>query len=172
MEPIRILVIDDEPVICNGCQQSLADRGHSVDARMTGREALEALRIPRKGEIDMNHAEGGVGVDAAKGHKILIMEDEKSVAEGLQMILEEEGYEVDLAFTGRSAMDTLRKKGVDLLVADLRLPDMDGMEVVREVKAEAAVYQSHCDHRLPLRILGRGRHEARRIRLPAKTLSG
>ena len=31
-------------------------------------------------------------------------------------------------------MDTLRKKGVDLLVADLRLPDMDGMEVVREVK--------------------------------------
>jgi DNA-binding NtrC family response regulator len=84
----------------------------------------------------MNHAEGGVGVDAAKGHKILIMEDEKSVAEGLQMILEEEGYEVDLAFTGRSAMDTLRKKGVDLLVADLRVPDMDGMEVVREVKAK------------------------------------
>jgi len=134
VEPIRILVIDDEPVICNGCQQSLAERGHSVDARMTGRETLEALRIPRKGEIDMNHAEGGVGVDVAKGHKILIMEDEKSVAEGLQMILEEEGYEVDLAFTGRSAMDTLREKGVDLLVADLRLSDMDGMEVVREVK--------------------------------------
>ena len=82
----------------------------------------------------MNHAEGGV--DAAKGHKILITEDEKSVAEGLQMILEEEGYEVDIAFTGRSAMDTLRKKGVDLLVADLRLPDMDGMEVVREVQAK------------------------------------
>ena len=43
MEPIRILVIDDEPVICNGCQQSLADRGHSVDARMTGREGLDAI---------------------------------------------------------------------------------------------------------------------------------
>jgi len=85
---------------------------------------------------DMNNAEWGVGVDSAKGQKILIMEDETSVAEGLQMILEDEGYEVDLAFTGRSAMDTLRKKGVDLLVADLRLPDMDGMEVVREVKAK------------------------------------
>lgn len=84
----------------------------------------------------MNHAEWRVGVDPAKGQKILIMEDETSVAEGLQMILEEEGYEVDLAFTGRSAMDSLRKKGVDLLVADLRLPDMDGMEVVREVKAK------------------------------------
>ena len=134
MELIRILVIDDEPVVCDGCRRSLADRGHSVDARMTRREGLEALRIPRKGRIDMNHAEWGVGVKAAKGQKILIIEDEMSVAEGMQMILEEEGYEVDLAFTGRSAMNTLRKKGVDLLVADLRLPDMDGMEVVREVK--------------------------------------
>jgi len=43
VEPIRILVIDDEPVICNGCQQSLADRGHSVDARLTGREGLDAI---------------------------------------------------------------------------------------------------------------------------------
>jgi len=84
----------------------------------------------------MNSAEWGVGVGSAKAQTILIMEDETSVAEGLQMILEDEGYEVDLAFTGRSAMDTLRKKGVDLLVADLRLPDMDGMEVVREVKAK------------------------------------
>jgi CheY-like chemotaxis protein len=48
VEPIRILVIDDEPAICNGCQRSLAGRRHSVDARLTGREALEALRIPRK----------------------------------------------------------------------------------------------------------------------------
>jgi len=84
----------------------------------------------------MNSAEWGVGVDPGKGQKVLIMEDETSVAEGLQMILEDEGYEVDIASTGRSAMDTLRKKGVDLLVADLRLPDMDGMEVVREVKAK------------------------------------
>jgi DNA-binding NtrC family response regulator len=43
VEPIHILVIDDEPVICNGCRQSLADRGHSVEARMTGREGLEAI---------------------------------------------------------------------------------------------------------------------------------
>lgn len=43
MEPIRILVIDDEPVICEGCRECLADRGHSVDTRMTGREGLEAI---------------------------------------------------------------------------------------------------------------------------------
>lgn len=139
MEPIRILVIDDEPAICNGCQRSLAGRRHSVDARMTGREALEALRIPRKGGIymnNMNNAEWGVDVESAKRPKILIVEDETSIAEGLLMILEDQGFEVDLAFTGRRAMDALRKRNVDLLVADLRLPDMDGMEVVREVKAK------------------------------------
>jgi len=43
LEPIRILVIDDEPVICEGCRECLADRGHSVDTRMTGREGLEAI---------------------------------------------------------------------------------------------------------------------------------
>jgi DNA-binding NtrC family response regulator len=97
---------------------------------------LLSFKISGEGGIYMKNAEWGVGVNSAKGQKVLIMEDETSVAEGLQMILEDEGYEVDLAFSGRSAMDTLRKKGVDLLVADLRLPDMDGMEVVREVKAK------------------------------------
>ena len=65
---------------------------------------------------------------------ILVMEDEASVAKGLQMVLTEEGYDVDVAMTGGSALDTFNKKGFDLLVADLRLPDIDGMEVVRRVK--------------------------------------
>lgn len=65
---------------------------------------------------------------------ILVMEDEASVAQGLQMVLTEEGYDVDVAMTGGSALDTFNKKDFDLLVADLRLPDIDGMEVVRRVK--------------------------------------
>ena len=65
---------------------------------------------------------------------ILVMEDEPSVAQGLQMVLNEEGYNVDVAMTGGSALDTFDKKGFDLLVADLRLPDIDGMEVIRRVK--------------------------------------
>ncbi|MFC1580497.1 ATP-binding protein [Thermodesulfobacteriota bacterium] len=67
---------------------------------------------------------------------ILLMEDESSVAQGLQMVLHEEGYTVDLAMTGQSALSTLSSKGFDLLVADLRLPDMDGMEVIKRVKDE------------------------------------
>jgi DNA-binding NtrC family response regulator len=69
-----------------------------------------------------------------KAPEILVMEDETSLAKGLRMILEKEGYHVDTAATGHSAMDALRKKGFDLLVADLRLPDMDGMDIIREVR--------------------------------------
>lgn len=67
---------------------------------------------------------------------ILIMEDEEIVAKGLEMILTEEGYDVDLAFTGEQALETFSSDKFDLLIADLRLPDIDGMEVVKTVKEE------------------------------------
>ena len=65
---------------------------------------------------------------------ILIMEDDDSVARGLQMILTKEGYTVDWAPTGRGALDKCGQKPFDLLMADLRLPDINGMEVIKQVK--------------------------------------
>ena len=65
---------------------------------------------------------------------ILVMEDDLSVAKGLEMVLSEEGYTVNLAGTGELAMEAFRQKRFDLLVADLRLPDIDGMEVIKQVK--------------------------------------
>lgn len=65
---------------------------------------------------------------------ILIMEDDVNLARGLKMILDEEGYNVDLQNTGQGAMDAMDLADYDLLMADLRLPDIDGMEVVRQVK--------------------------------------
>jgi DNA-binding NtrC family response regulator len=65
---------------------------------------------------------------------ILVMEDETTVAKGLEMVLSEAGYQVALAATGHSALNTMFTKRFDLLVADLRLPDMDGMDVIKQVK--------------------------------------
>ncbi len=65
---------------------------------------------------------------------ILVMEDETTVAKGLQMVLSEAGYQVALAATGHAALDTMFTKQFDLMVADLRLPDMDGMDVIKLVK--------------------------------------
>lgn len=67
--------------------------------------------------------------------QILVMEDDLTVATGLKMVLDEDGFNVDLAGTGELAMDAFRQKRFDLLVADLRLPDVNGMDVIREIKA-------------------------------------
>lgn len=67
---------------------------------------------------------------------ILVMEDDLSVAQGLEMVLREDGFDVNLAGTGELAMEAFRNKQFDLLVADLRLPDIDGMEVIRRIKAQ------------------------------------
>jgi len=82
----------------------------------------------------MEQIQKTVGTEPQGFSQVLIMEDEPSVAKGLQMILTENGYIVDLARTGQSALETFYKKGFDLLVADLRLPDIDGMEVIRKIK--------------------------------------
>lgn len=65
---------------------------------------------------------------------ILVMEDDLSVARGLEMVLSEEGYTVDLAKTGRLALEAFKRGRFDLLVADIRLPDIDGMEVIKQVR--------------------------------------
>ena len=65
---------------------------------------------------------------------ILVMEDDLNVAKGLEMVLNEEGYAVDLAATGELAMKAFKEKRFNLLVADLRLPDIDGMTIIKQVK--------------------------------------
>ena len=65
---------------------------------------------------------------------ILIMEDDLNVARGLKMVLDEEGYDVDLRDTGHGALDALEMGNYNLLMADIRLPDIDGMEVIRKVR--------------------------------------
>ena len=66
---------------------------------------------------------------------VLLVEDEMSVAKGLKMVMDEEGYDVDLADTGLVALNKFRAQQFDLMVADLRLPDIDGMEVIEQVRA-------------------------------------
>jgi len=68
--------------------------------------------------------------------KILLMEDETNVAKGLKLVLGEAGYEVDWAETGKRALELFRRKTYDLVLADLCLPDIDGMEVIKEVRQQ------------------------------------
>ena len=72
--------------------------------------------------------------DRSAQANILVMEDEESVAKGLELVLEEEGYAVDLAMNGKSAIENIQTKDFDVLVADLRLPDINGMDVIRMIR--------------------------------------
>lgn len=83
----------------------------------------------------MNAIQETVKSEIAYRPHVLLMEDEVNVAKGLEMVMREEGYEVDLALTGQKALDMIRSIEFDLLVADLRLPDMDGMDVVQHLRA-------------------------------------
>ncbi len=67
--------------------------------------------------------------------KILLAEDDKLLAEGLSMILRDNGYMVDLASTGTDADYALTVSEYDLLILDLGLPKMDGLEVMRRMRS-------------------------------------
>src|SRR5512143_2957594 len=66
--------------------------------------------------------------------KILLVDDEPSIRQLLSYRLRREGYEVLLAENGRDAIGLLERGGVDLLVSDIRMPDMSGVEVLRRAK--------------------------------------
>jgi two-component system alkaline phosphatase synthesis response regulator PhoP len=66
---------------------------------------------------------------------ILIVEDEFAVARGIQFALQQEGYEVVVARSGEEGLDLASNQAPDLVVLDVRLPGMDGFEVLRRLRA-------------------------------------
>ncbi|WP_022668511.1 sigma-54-dependent transcriptional regulator [Desulfospira joergensenii] len=67
-------------------------------------------------------------------HKILVVDDEPSMREFLEVLLSKEGYGVELAKNGKQALGLIRKNRYDLVLSDIRLGDITGLDVLREVK--------------------------------------
>lgn len=66
--------------------------------------------------------------------RILIVEDEKDLCQMIAKSLKESGYEVDIANNGNEAMELLDVENYDLIVLDLNLPEIDGMEILEEFR--------------------------------------
>lgn len=66
--------------------------------------------------------------------KILVVEDESKIARFIQLELEYEGYEVTIAGDGRTGLDTYKEGGFDLILLDLMLPRLSGIEVCRRIR--------------------------------------
>ena len=77
--------------------------------------------------------------------KILVVEDEAHLAKGLQFNLEREGYLVTLVDNGQSAVEILSKEDFDLMILDIMLPKLTGLEVARRIR--------NTDMRFPILML-------------------
>jgi len=71
--------------------------------------------------------------------KILIIEDEKKIARFLELELKYEGYEVEIANNGREGLEKALKDKVDLIILDLMLPKLSGIEVCRRLRNKSEI---------------------------------
>jgi len=67
---------------------------------------------------------------------ILVVDDDKSILRTFTRILQKSGYAVDVAETGREAMDKAENQHYDLALVDIRLPDMDGTDLIAKLKKQ------------------------------------
>ena len=71
--------------------------------------------------------------------KILVVDDEKVMVKGIRFNLENEGYTVDVGYNGRQAVDLARDNDYDLIILDLMMPEVDGLEACMEIRSFSSV---------------------------------
>lgn len=90
------------------------------------------------------------------GARILLIEDNADLAEGIEYNLKLEGYEVRVAGDGRVGVDAVRAWQPDVVLLDLMLPEMDGYQVLRTIRSDG--------NRVPVVILSARGEEADKVR--------
>lgn len=88
--------------------------------------------------------------------RVLIVDDEPAILRFLRASLESQGYIVSVAGDARTSLDLVRKGAADLLVLDLGLPDMDGLEVVKRIRDGGAS--------LPIIVLSSRENESAKVK--------
>jgi two-component system KDP operon response regulator KdpE len=81
----------------------------------------------------------GPGTSGADGQRILVVDDEAAMRRALRASLEARGYRVELAAAGHEALGAAVDRPPDLVILDLGLPDVDGVEVCRRLRAWSSV---------------------------------
>ncbi len=89
-----------------------------------------------------------------QGATILVVEDERSISEVVTLYLTRSGYQVTAVHDGRAALQALTHQMPDLVILDLMLPEIDGWEITRRIRAEGAT---------PIIMLTARREESDRI---------
>jgi two-component system OmpR family response regulator len=100
-----------------------------VDGSQTRFGRADSQATHRKGRQD-----GRVASETAQ--RILVVDDEQSIVDAVATALRYEGYEVEEASTGRAALDAVARREPELVVLDWMLPDIEGIEVGRRLRAQ------------------------------------
>ena len=66
--------------------------------------------------------------------KILVVDDERLLVKGIKFNLENEGYQVECAYDGTAAVELARTGGFDLIILDLMMPEIDGLEACMRIR--------------------------------------
>ncbi|MFM7319983.1 MAG: response regulator transcription factor [Armatimonadota bacterium] len=71
--------------------------------------------------------------------RILVVDDEPNIVRLIQVNLERQGYQVDIANNGQQALERIRAAKPDLLVSDVMMPEMDGFELLSNIRRDPAL---------------------------------
>jgi len=73
--------------------------------------------------------------------RILIVDDEFHVARGAAKVLSQAGYECETCPTVEAALKVLEHEGADVIIADMRMPGMDGMDLLKKVQSRTLIWR-------------------------------
>jgi DNA-binding response OmpR family regulator len=88
--------------------------------------------------LSSNHKEGNPLGNLRR--RVIVVDDDKSILRTFTRILQKSGYDIDVAETAKEAIDKSRAKSYDLALIDIRLPDMDGTDLL--VKMQKTMHNS------------------------------
>jgi CheY-like chemotaxis protein len=120
------------------CQGIIEGHGGSIRVESPpGEGAVFVIELPVEAPPVAERAgRAAEALPSVRGRTILVVDDEPEIAAVLAEMLSTDGHEVETAANGRIALARLRERTYDLILSDLRMPDLDGAGLYRELERE------------------------------------